>query len=119
MFDRIKTLLQRRQEIKEINALTDRELDDLGLTRDQAIAFVKMPHDVAERVAAMGRIFGIPEHDLQRDHAQWVALLSTCGHCADRGACALVLEKGELSRPVDAGFCLNHDSFVALAPKAA
>ncbi len=119
MFNRIKALLNRWHDIQEIEALTDRDLDDLGMSRDQVRAFVQMPHDVAERVTAMGRIFGIPEIDLKRDHAQWVELLSVCGHCADRGACGLVLDKGDLSRPADAGFCPNRGSFAALAPRAA
>ncbi|MEZ5797948.1 MAG: DUF6455 family protein [Paracoccaceae bacterium] len=115
MFDRIKTLLSRWHEIKEVEALSDRDLADLGLSRDQLRDFIAMPHDVADRVAAMGRIFGLSEATLQRDHAQWVDILSTCGHCADRGACALVLSKGQLSRPADATFCPNHDTFTGLS----
>ncbi len=99
MFDRIKALLTRWHDIKEVEALTDRDLDDLGMSRDQVLAFVQMPQDVADRVTAMGRIFGIPEAALKRDHAQWVDLLSVCGHCSDRGACGLVLDKGDLSGP--------------------
>jgi hypothetical protein len=56
---------------------------------------------------------------LKRDHSQWVELLSVCGHCADRGACGLVLDKGDLSRPADTGFCPNAASFAAMAPRAA
>ena len=118
MFDRIKTLLQRWHEIKEIEALTDRDLDDLGMSRQQVLDFARMPADITERVIAMGRIFGVPREELERDHDQWVDLLSVCGHCADRGACALVLAKGDIARPADAGFCLNRDTFSTLAHPA-
>lgn len=118
MFDRIKTLLSRWHDIKEVETLTDRDLADLGMTREQVRAFVQMPHDVAKRVTAMATIFGVPEADLKRDHAQWVDLLSTCGNCAERGACSLVLAKGDQSRPEDAGFCLNRGSFAQMGPNA-
>jgi hypothetical protein len=119
MFDRIKALLHRWHEIHEVEALTDRDLADLGMSRDQVRAFAAMPADITERVTAMGRIFGVPEVELKRDHSQWVELLSVCGHCADRGACGLVLDKGDLSRPADTGFCPNAASFAAMAPRAA
>jgi hypothetical protein len=120
MFDRIKALLQRWQEVKEIEALTDRDLDDLGMSRDQIRAFAAMPRDVADRVSAMGAIFGIPAAELRRDHAQWLDLLETCGHCGDRGACAVALAQGDLTHPRDCGFCPNRAAFAALAqPRAA
>lgn len=115
MFDRIKTLLQRRADFKEVDAMSERDLADLGLSRDQLRDFVAMPHDLAERVTAMSRIFGVPEAELQRDHDRWVALLHSCGHCADRGACGLVLDRAELSGPRDAAFCPNGGAFAELS----
>ncbi|MBL9058197.1 MAG: DUF1127 domain-containing protein [Rhodobacteraceae bacterium] len=115
MFQRIKTLLHRWHDLAEVSALSDRELDDLGMTRDQVERFVRMPADVPDRVVAMGEIFGISAEELKRDHNAWVELLETCGTCRDRGACALVLERGELSRPQDCGFCLNAAAFTAAA----
>lgn len=118
MFERIKMLLHRWHDLAEVSALSDRELDDLGMTRDQVERFVRMPADVPSRVAAMGEIFGLSATDLQRDHFAWVELLETCSTCRDRGACALVLERGELSRPQDCGFCLNAPVFEATAANA-
>jgi Domain of unknown function (DUF1127)/Family of unknown function (DUF6455) len=119
MFDRIKTLLHRWSEFKEVNALTDRDLADLGLSRAQVVAFTQMPSDISDRVAAMGAIFGIPEVDLKRDHAQWVDLLETCGPCSHRAACSAVLAKADQSHPSDCSFCLNRESFAAMVPKVA
>lgn len=115
MFDRIKTLLHRWHDLAEVAALTDHELDDLGMTRDQIERFVRMPADVPDRVRAMAEIFGLSAAEVQRDHDAWVDLLQTCGTCRDRGACGLVLERGELSRPQDCGFCLNAPRFAAAA----
>lgn len=111
MFQRIKALVDHWHQLKEVDSLTDRDLDDLGMTRDQVEAFVRMPADVPDRVAAMATIFGLTESQIKADHDAYVDLLHTCGHCRDRGACALVLERGDLSRPADAGFCKNKIAF--------
>lgn len=115
MFERIKTLIDRWNEVREVSALTDRDLDDLGMSRAQVEAFVHMPHDVPDRVVAMARIFGLSEAEVKADHAEWLELLETCGTCRDRGACKLVLERGDLSRSHECGFCLNTHAFEAKA----
>lgn len=118
MFDRIRTLIHRLHEVTEADALSDRDLDDLGLSRDQLLAFLRMPQDITERVTAMAAIFGVPEADLKHDHPQWIDLLTTCGHCADRGACRKVLDKGTAARAEEAGFCGNRAVFADLAQLA-
>lgn len=119
MFERIKALIARWQDLKEIEALSDRDLDDLGMSRAQVEAFARMPHDVPDRVTAMAKIFGLSEDEVRADHGKWLELLETCGQCGDRAACKLVLERGELSRPRDCGFCLNAGSFTAQCHQAA
>lgn len=115
MFDRIRALMARLHEVQEVNSLSDRDLDDLGMSREQVLGFLKMPRDISERVTAMGRIIGVAELDLKRDHAQWVDLLTICGHCRDRAACAHVLAKGTRAQPSDAPFCGNRGTFADLA----
>lgn len=115
MFDRIKALIQRWNEVREVEALSDRDLSDLGMSRAQVEAFVRMPHDVPDRVLAMAQIFGLSEAEVMADHGEWLELLSTCGGCRDRAACAMVLERGDLARPQDCSFCLNAHQFEAKA----
>jgi hypothetical protein len=119
MFDRIRSLIDRLHEAKEVNALSDRDLDDLGMSRDQLLTFLSMPRDISERVTAMGAIFGVSETELKRDHALWVEILSTCGHCADRSACAKLLAKGNEADASKAAFCGNRGAFADLACYAA
>jgi hypothetical protein len=119
MFDRIRSLIDRLHEVQEVNALSDRDLDDLGMSRDQLLAFLRMPRDIGQRVSAMGAIFGISETELKRDHALWVEILSTCGHCADRAACARLLAKGNEADASEATFCGNRGAFIDLANYAA
>jgi len=115
MFNRIRQLIARLHEVQEVNALSDRDLDDLGMSREQLLGFLKMPRDIGERVAAMGRIFGVPDVELKRDHARWVELLTVCGYCADRAACSRVLAKGDAAQPSETHFCGNRASFAAIS----
>ncbi len=115
MFDRIKTLLERWHEIREVEALSDRDISDLGVTRDQLAHFVRMPADVEDRVTHMAAIFGLSEDEVKANHAQWVELLEVCGGCTDRVACAHVLARGEEAHPDDCSFCRNRATFAALA----
>lgn len=117
MFERIKALIHRWDDIREVDALSDRDLDDIGVTRGQMEDFMRMPHDLDKRVTAMAAIFGVDETVLRQDHGHLIDMLQTCGHCKDRGACAQVLERGELSRPRDAGFCPNAGDFTEMAER--
>ena len=107
MLTRLRALIDRWHQIKTVEALTDRDLDDLGMSRAQIQAFVTMPADVPDRVARMAAIFGIPETDLKANHADYLELLGTCAHCRDRAACSLLLHRGDIAQPKDAAFCPN------------
>jgi hypothetical protein len=113
MFDRIKALMHRWHDLNEIARLSQRELDDLGMTRDQVEAFVRMPEDVPDRVIAMAQIFGLTEAQVRADHDRYHELLYTCGQCKDRKNCGKVLARGALAMPSDAEFCLNKANFAA------
>ncbi len=118
MFERIKALMERWHDIKEINDLTEHDLDDLGMSREQVLAFARMPHDISDRVKHMGRVFGIPDTALQLDHNSYLEILSTCGSCRDRSKCAHLLAR-EDAVPQEASFCLNAEVFAAEAERPA
>ena len=115
MFDRIKALVAQWHDLKEIDALTDRDLDDLGMTRDQVRRFSRMPADIAGRVAHMATIFGLSDDDLHKDHAAYLEMLELCGTCTDRTACDRVRALGDQATPAICGFCRNADSFASAA----
>lgn len=115
MYDRIKALISRWHAVQEVNQLSDMELDDLGMTRAQVLRFVRMPHDVPDRVAAMAQIFGIPEADVKANHGRYMDLLDTCGTCGHRSACKMVLKQGDSARATDVGFCPNAPEYRSMA----
>ena len=117
MFDRIKTLMTRWQDAKEIDAMSARELDDLGMTRDQVRAFSRLPADIAGRVAHMASIFGVSAAELQRNNQAYHEILSTCSTCRDRTKCSQLLAQGDVASVQEAAFCLNAEVFEAHSAK--
>jgi hypothetical protein len=115
MFERIRRLWARAADLDAVAALSDRDLADLGLSRDQALNLVRLPDDVPGRVAAMGAIFGLTEAELARDRGLWEDLLVTCNGCSHTVACRHLLELGEMAQPAHAGFCPNAGRFAVAA----
>lgn len=119
MFERIKSLMERWHDIKEIDALSERDLDDLGMSRDQVQAFARMPRDISDRVKHMAAIFGLSDAELQVNHEGYLEILSTCGSCRDRAKCSHLLARGADASPLEADFCLNAETFAAQAAQPA
>ncbi len=107
MLEQIRSLVSRWRALQEIASLTDHDLQDLGMTRAQVEAFARMPHDVADRVAAMASIFGLNASDLKANHEEYLDLLATCGCCKDRVACSKMLKTTGPAQPSEASFCPN------------
>lgn len=118
MLDRIFAFLDRWRQLQSVEAFTDRDLADLGLSRDQVRAFLSMPADVTDRVGHMARIFNVPDMALRASHADYLHLLETCAECRDRASCSLALSKGDITRPADAAFCPNAPVFAARSAAA-
>ena len=115
MLNPLKTLFTRWQNTREVDHLSREELADMGMTRDQARTFTRMSPKVAQRVTAMGQVFGAPQSALTRDPAEWADLLSGCNRCPDKGACGHALMHGDITQPSEAGFCPNRGTFTRLA----
>ena len=111
MLDRIRALLgellARQRKLSEIARLSDRDLADLGVSRDQAERLAALPDDVPGRVLAMARIFDLTEADLTRDRGAWDEVLTTCHACRELAACRRLLARGDRADPTEAAFCPN------------
>jgi uncharacterized protein YjiS (DUF1127 family) len=82
MRDRLLALFARWRALQEIEAMSDRDLADLGMTRDQILDFASAPADTEQRMAAMARIFGLSMDELRREYATYLDMVQTCGHCS-------------------------------------
>lgn len=111
MFERIREWRERARSVAEVAALSDLDLADLGLGRDQALKLAAAPADTVDRMEHMAAIFGIDADRLHADHNTMMALAETCADCRERRACASALSV-EAERPgsvaaSECGFCAN------------
>lgn len=118
MLNQIRRFLDRLDQLKQVEALSDHDLNDLGMTRAQVIAFAFMPADVPDRVTAMAAIFGIPTTALKANRADYLELLGTCADCRQRSKCARLLQDTSLASPAEAAFCPNAPLYGAQASTA-
>ena len=71
---KIRAYLRYRETVRELSRLTDRELDDLGLSRSE-ISFIARSHAPASR--------RWNEHRPAARAARWYARASSCRSCSD------------------------------------
>lgn len=103
-------------EGNELEALTDRMLADIGLTRSQLETFSRMPEDTPQRMTEMAKAVGLSETDLRARYDRYLEMLGTCAKCTDRLACARALAaKGTTARDSAYSFCPNVPEFVRMA----
>ncbi len=119
VFERLRMMFDLWRDQREIDALSDREVEDLGLTRDQLRAFARVPMDVPERLVAMAAIFGQTEADVKRNYADYLELLEVCVRCGARQQCVETLDDFATARPDACGFCPNAGSYQRMAGIAA
>lgn len=118
MLNQIRRFLDRLDQLKQVDALSDHDLADLGMTRAQVTAFATMPADVPDRVTAMAAIFGIPADALKANRADYLELLGTCADCRHRAKCGRLLQDAPLAAPAEAAFCPNAPLYTAQASSA-
>ncbi len=89
--DRLFAIFDRWRALRDVAQMTDRELEDLGMTRGQMADLMRMPADSAERMLKMAAVFGLTEDEVKAHHDEYMELLGTCGTCGARGPCARTL----------------------------
>ena len=119
MRERLQAIFARWRNLTEIEALSERDLNDIGMSRAEIVDFVQMPADSPRRLAAMAAIFGLTESELRSEHESYLDLLRTCGHCGARRACSNTLARAEQAQPSSCGFCPNAAEYAARAERKA
>lgn len=115
MLDRLSQILHRWTALSVMGGPTDRDLAELGLTRDQAERLTHLPRAVPERMAAMAAIFGLTPAQLEANRADWIELAENCAECRHKGECRSTLAKGAAAQPAETGFCPNAPHYADLA----
>jgi uncharacterized protein YjiS (DUF1127 family) len=110
---------QRQALERELNALDDRQLSDLGITREQIPVMVGAYPESPQLLTSMLARLGITEEAIARDPGLRSQLARTCSLCFVRQEC-----KRYLKLPVDASpdgyrtFCPNAAQLDVLRPPA-
>ncbi|MDT8854003.1 DUF1127 domain-containing protein [Paracoccaceae bacterium Fryx2] len=112
--ERIQAMIDQWRSLQEVSHLSDRELDDMGMTREQVVRFVRMPAAVPERMAKMAAVFGLTEAELQQAYAEYLDLMETCATCGARKVCVSALAHADDLEPADCGFCPNAAAYAEM-----
>ncbi|PWE28163.1 hypothetical protein C4N9_12495 [Pararhodobacter marinus] len=118
MMERFLRMFRLSRDLHEINALSDAELADMGVTRTEALQLVALPDEVPARVAEMARLFGLSMAELMADRRVWHEVLGRCNGCTDPGTCHRFMAREEPGASVDTAtltFCPNRATFDELA----
>jgi uncharacterized protein YjiS (DUF1127 family) len=115
MFERFHQMIDRWRDQSWLENLDDRDLADLGVSRDQAMHLARLPADVPGRMQAMAAIFGVDAATLQQDRPTLTEISETCATCGDTRACRRTLDRARVLdgsiTAADCGFCPNAGSF--------
>lgn len=113
MFEWIRRNTDRRRNLREIAALDERDLADIGLGREALEHLVVTNPGVYEQMDRMGALHGLTHSDLQNDRAEFAALVAVCEDCAAKSRCQGALGRAETS-VADVGFCPNHGAYAGM-----
>jgi hypothetical protein len=113
MFDRLTALLDRSRTLRELCAMGERDLDDIGVSRGELEAVVTAPPQVTERMLAMAARHGVGQHELAGHNSDFAGMIESCRSCESLGACRGFLAD-PAADPARAVFCPNHATYDAL-----
>lgn len=115
MLDRLSHILHRWAALSITGGPSEKDLADLGLTREQADRLAQLPRTVPERMTAMAAIFGIPQAVLESHVDDWLGLAETCAACRHKRECRATLAKGPEARREETGYCPNAGHYAGLS----
>lgn len=113
MFDWIRNT-QRDRDRKEIAALDDRDLTDIGVTREALEYLVEVDPAVYGRMTRMAARHGLTSDALQADRTGLAHLTHTCDHCTSKRRCDSALGSA-MTGTADVAFCPNHAAYEGMA----
>jgi uncharacterized protein YjiS (DUF1127 family) len=106
--------LHQNQAFRELAALTDRQLDDIGLQRDELVLAVAGVADAPERVGMMASKLGIEGECFEARRPLLNQMVKRCAACRTKVLCAWWLAEGG-AKDAYREFCPNAGAFVELS----
>lgn len=105
--------LRRTQAHQELAALDDRQLEDLGLTRDELVLAVAGAAEAPERVGMMAGRLGIEPAAFETRRSMLNEMVRRCAACRTKVICAWWLAEGG-AEDAYREFCPNAGRFTEL-----
>ena len=93
--------------------VSEMDAADLGLSRDDALTFLRARPGVSQQSADMAARLGLTEADIQKEHWRAVDIARACSQCKSSKSCANFLSGRQSDFTIEA--CPNFDRFVELA----
>jgi uncharacterized protein YjiS (DUF1127 family) len=116
MFDRLRDFLRTLRTLDEIDAMSDRDLADIGFSRAEMVELATMSAEVPARMARMAALFGLSEAELRADRASYVEAVEVCAHCGAAHRCTREIAEGTATaETVD--YCPNAPLYGDLAAR--
>ena len=105
--------LRRTQAHQELAALDDRQLDDIGLTRDELVLVVAGAAEAPERVGMMAGRLGVDPQAFEARRPLLNEMVKRCAACRTKVICAWWLAEGG-AEDAYREFCPNAGRFTEL-----
>ncbi|MFN3643927.1 MAG: DUF1127 domain-containing protein [Gemmobacter sp.] len=117
MLDRLRNLIGARRARDEIDAMSDRDIADIGLSRSEMTEFARMSAAIPARMTRMASLFGVTGAGVAADRPTYLEALGRCARCSAARTCARAFAEGSAT-PSAVGFCPNVPLYRDLAAQA-
>ncbi|MFN6978240.1 MAG: DUF1127 domain-containing protein [Gemmobacter sp.] len=117
MLDRLRTWIGAHRVRDAIDALSDRDIADIGLSRGAMTDLATIPATIPARMTRMAALFGVSGAGVAADRPTYLEALGRCAHCSAARTCAQAFTEGSATASA-VGFCPNAPLYRDLAAQA-
>ncbi|MCL7466149.1 DUF6455 family protein [Phaeovulum sp. NW3] len=114
MFERIKKWQEKTRDLAEIRMISDVDLNDMGVSRNELRSIVGFGAEVDTRQMAMAERHGLDSYCLRRHPQDLIASNKACAECGHVEECASYLAS-DVPAEASARFCPNYELYQQLA----
>lgn len=114
MMEWLKQKQEHHRQQAEIKALSESDLNDIDLSRDELLSVVAAPEAVLQRQTAMAARFGLNEGEMNKHRHDMVVAVVACTHCGSTRECGRYLA-GQAGSEAAADFCPNAGLYNVIA----
>ncbi|WP_343080941.1 DUF6455 family protein [Ostreiculturibacter nitratireducens] len=111
MFERFK---QHLRALHEVDALSQRDLDEIGMSKGDLRAVLTTGPEVLARMEKMAALHGLSHRALTENRSDYVGFVAECRHCGAVRTCEKALANASVTA-AETAFCPNAAAYDAMA----